>query len=695
MNARRRLAGVRIGVVAAAAIVSARLVQVQITQHARFQRIAQDQWTDTVPLAPRRGDLFDREGRPLALSVTSTRIGVSTKLVRDPHRLAEVLAAVLGDDARDIERRILGAGGGHLVLCKQTFLDPKQQEALRRFPAVTIEEQCARIYPRDEVGATLIGYHRGEKNHCGLELGLDATLSGTPGKATRLNSGNPLRSLGEVVVAPADDGDGLVLTLDAELQEICETQLARAVDEFKAIGGSVLVLDPSCGDILAAASWPMPASRRHPITDVAAWTNRNFSFQYEPGSVFKLFTGAALLGRGAIDTATVIDCADGDFGRFRIHEAEGHDYHRLSFMEAFAHSSNVFFARASLHLSADDLYRDLQSFGFGQRTSAPYPTEQSGMLRPVAKWSGRSQPTIAIGQEVSVTPLQLGLAVAAVANGGTLYAPRLVREVRDAEGRRVRECPPVALRRVIPEGVATVLRTAMGRVVEAGTGKKAAQDWIDLGGKTGTAQKAIAGRGYSDGKHVATFVSLVPWQQPRYVMVTVLDEPPGINHFASQSAAPLTGWIVASVRGSTNLLTDLDQTATPLEDDRRPPTGKVPDVLYLDSGLAVASLEGAGLRVLGAQKAGLVVQQVPAPGAACAVGDTVTLDVRAAQPAQDSHLACPDLAGLSNRQVITLASRLGFPVSVDGVGYVGSQEPLPGAPLPVDGLKVKMVSTWQ
>jgi len=686
---------VRFVIVVAAAVLCGRLVQVQVAQHAHYGQIAQDQWTDSVPLAPRRGDLFDREGRPLALSVTSTRIGVSTRLVKEPQRLARVLAEVLGDDARDIERRILAARGGHLVLCKETFLDAKQQEALRRFPAVTIEEQCARIYPRDEVGATLIGYHRGELNNCGLELGLDATLSGTPGKAIRLNSGNPLRSLGEVVVTPADDGDALVLTIDAELQEICETQLARAVNEFKAVGGSVLVLDPSCGDILAAASWPMPASSDHPITDVAAWTNRNFSFQYEPGSVFKLFTGAALLGRGAIDTATVIDCADGDFGSFTIHEAEGHDYHRLSFMEAFSHSSNVFFARASLHLSADEYYRDLLSFGFGRRTSAPYPTEQSGSLLPPAKWSGRSQPTIAIGQEISVTPLQLGLAVSAVANGGTLYAPRLVREVRDAEGRRVRECQPVALRRVIPDGLATVLRAAMGRVVEEGTGKKAAQDWLDLGGKTGTAQKAIEGRGYSDGKHIATFIALVPWQQPRYVMVTVLDEPPGISHFASQSAAPLCGWIVASVRGSTNLLTDLDQTAMPLEDNRRPPTGKVPDVLYLDSALAVASLEGSGLRVLGAQKSGLVVQQVPAPGAACAVGDTVTLDVRAAQPTPDSHLACPDLAGLSNRQVVTLASRLGFPLNVDGVGYVGSQEPRPGEPLPPGGLKVKMVSTWQ
>lgn len=695
MNPRRRLLSLRIAAVVFATVLAARLVQVQVAQHASYSQIAQDQWTDSVELTPRRGDLFDRAGRPLALSVTATRIGVSGRLVRDRAALAAALADVLGDDRRSIEQRIAAAGNGHLVLSRQAFLDPQQQETLRRFPAVTIEEKCTRIYPREQVGATLIGYHLGEKSHCGLECGLDATLSGTPGHATRLNSGNPLRSLGEVVVDPAHDGDGLVLTIDAELQEICEDQLGRAVAEFHAVGGSVLMLDPTCGDVLAAASWPMPADRNHPITDVAAWTNRNFSFQYEPGSVFKLFTGAALLGSGAIDTATVIDCANGDFGRFRIHEAEGHDYHRLNFMEAFAHSSNVYFARASLHLGADDFYRDLQRFGFGQRTSSPYPAEQGGLLRSPARWSVRSQPTMAIGQEVALTPLQLGLAVAAVANGGTLYAPRLVREVRDPDGRRVREYPPVALRRVMPEGIAAVLRTAMGRVVEAGTGKKAAQDWIDMGGKTGTAQKAIAGRGYADGKHIATFISVVPWQNPRYVLVTVLDEPPGISHFASQSAAPLCGRIVAAVRSNTNLLTDLDATATPLTDDRRPPTAKVPDVLYIDAAVAVSSLERVGLRVLGAQKSGLVVQQVPAPGAACAVGDTVVLDVRAAQPTQDAHVACPDLAGLSNRQVVTLATRLGIPVDVDGVGYVGSQEPAPGSPLPPDGLKVKMVPTWQ
>ena len=461
---------------------------------------------------------------------------------------------------------------------------------------MTIEEQCTRIYPRDQVGATLIGYHRGEKSHCGLEFGLDATLSGTPGKATRLNSGNPLRSLGEVVVTPANDGDGLVLTLDAaaagDLRDAARARGRRSSTRSAA----------RCWSSTRRAATSSPpragrcrASRDHPITDVAAWTNRNFSFQYEPGSVFKLFTGAALLGSGAIDTATVIDCANGDFGRFthprgggpRLPPPQLHGGLR-------ALQQRLLRARLAAPAARTTSTATCRRFGFGQRTSAPYPTEQSGLLRPPAKWSGRSQPTMAIGQEVSVTPLQLGLAVAAVANGGTLYAPRLVREVRDADGRRVRECPPVALRRVIPEGLATVLRTAMGRVVEAGTGKKAAQDWIDIGGKTGTAQKAIAGRGYSDGKHVATFIALVPWQHPRYVMVTVLDEPPGISHFASQSAAPLCGWIVASVRSSTNLLTDLDQTATPLEDDRRPPTGKVPDVLYLDSGLAVAVARGRG-----------------------------------------------------------------------------------------------------
>ncbi len=698
MTTRARFGVARGLVLLGGLLLVARLIQVQVLEHTNYRELADAQWVKAHTLAPRRGDIFDRHGRPLALSVTATTLGVATSRVEDPLPLARVLGPVVGMDPAALARRITKAHGAFLPLRRDAFLEPAQQEALRRFPAITIDEGSARVYPLDGVGASLIGFYhqdsRGDERTAGLECGLDALLAGQPGRAIRLRSADPRRNLGDVVVTPAVHGHDVELTIDADLQEICESQLTRAVSEYGAAGGSVLIIDPSCGDVLAAASWPTLADRTARVTDAAMWNNRNFSFQYEPGSVFKIFTAASLLGAGAIDTATTIDCADGHFDRFVIREADGHEFGRTSFMDAFAKSSNVFFARAVANLTPREFYRDLQTFGFGQRTNAPYPVEPAGLLHAPAQWSGRSQATMAIGQEVAVTPLQLGLAVAAVANGGTLFAPRLVREIRDQDGSLVRHCPPTPLRMVMPPALARTLRTAMARVVSSGTGVAAQRDWIALGGKTGTAQKSVDGRGYAPNKYVATFAGIVPWDAPRLVILTVLDEPRGWHHYAAQSAVPLFGQVVQEIRRSTDWLTDLDRGSVRLAMD--PPGARltVPDVLYLSSPVATARLVAAGLLVDGADKNGIVLQQVPAPGTRIATGSTVVLTVRGTTVAPQTAAVCPDLGGLSNRQVQALAARLGIAVRIDGVGYVVSQAPAAGEPLPSDGLVVTMESTW-
>jgi stage V sporulation protein D (sporulation-specific penicillin-binding protein) len=387
----------------------------------------------------------------------------------------------------------------------------------------------------------------------------------------------------------------------------------------------------------------------------------------------------------------VIDCSDHRFGGFEMSEAAGHRFGRTPFMEAFARSSNVWFARAAGNLSPEEHHRALLDLGFGRGTGVEYPAEGDGILAPPQQWSGRSQPTIAIGQEVAATPLQLGLALAAVANGGTLHAPRVWLEARDTAGEVVQTNPVRPLRRVLPAGLDRTLRRALRRVVTEGTGTAADRPWLAIGGKTGTAQKAIPGRGYRDGLYTATFAGIVPVEDPRLVIVAVLDEPPGIYHYASQSAAPLFGEIVDDIRRTTTWLTDLDLASQPIVIP--PPTRQVavPDVLYLGSAHAARRLGHAGLRVAGADREGVVVDQVPAAGSLLASGETVTVTIRARDLTAQ---ASPDLRGLSNREVQSLAARLGLQVAVEGVGFVADQDPDPGAPVPATGLRVRMAPAW-
>ncbi len=693
----RRLVIVRWSCLLVAAVLSARLVQVQVFQHEKHREAAERQWLEARTITPRRGDLLDRAGRPLALTVSSFQVGVATSRVRDREALVETLADVLDLNPSQVRRQLKAAAGDHTVLARQAFLDQDQQRRLRRFAAVTVDEQIGRVYPLDGLGAALLGFFRvepkGTVHQTGLERSLDQFLSGRAGRAMRVRSGVLGQDHGEVVVEPVRHGHHVVLTLDADLQEICESRLAESVKATGARAGSVLVVEPRTGDVLASASWPQVATRERSVSDLACWSDRNLTAAYEPGSVFKIFTAAALLTRGAIDTATVYDCSQNQLDGMTLREAAGKRYGRLTFMDAFKFSSNVWFARAVANLSRDEMHRALLDFGFGRGSGAPYPAENDGRLAPPAAWSARSQATLAIGQEISATPLQLGMAAAAVANGGTLMAPRFYSEVRGPDGATLRTVPPQPLRQVMPRGLDVLLREAMGRVVREGTGTLAARSWVTIGGKTGTAQKAAPGRGYADGLHSATFIGMLPLEAPRLVVVAVLDEPDRAHHFASRSATPLFAAIVDDIRRTTAWLTDVDHQSERLVLDAEPERVQVPDVVLLSSARAAVRLRQAGLEVRGGERSGRVVQQVPAAGSLLVPGAEVTLTVAAA--VGDQQQASPDVRGLSNREVRELAARLGVPVRITGVGYARQQEPPPGERLTDAGLLVRMGDPWR
>ncbi|MFH2054222.1 MAG: penicillin-binding transpeptidase domain-containing protein [bacterium] len=685
-------------VVAAGLVLAVRVVQIQVFQHDHYLAEAEVKWTQEIPLFPERGNIYDRNGEPLALSVTSWRVGVSAGLAEDPQATAATVASALGIDADDLAARIRRAGARHLVIAADTVLDREQKLKLMADPAITLEDLRSRLYPRDAVGASLVGFFRyGEEKDVatGLESSLAGYLAGKEGLAREIKTPQRNRNLGHIVIQEPEHGKSVTLTLDAELQAICEEQLGKAVTGYGAQGGSVLVLDPRTGDVLAAASWPLAGPRAHPQSQLGVWTNLNFTAQYEPGSVFKIFTMASLLGNCAIDTATVFDCSDPDFGSFKIHNEGRHEYGDLPLMRAFSKSSNIYFARAVGNLSDQEFYRDLVDFGFGEPTNLPYGGQAGGVLYHPSRWSGRSKSTLAIGHELMATPIQLGMALCAVANGGVLYAPRLVRSLTDPGSQTTVDLAPQALRRIMSPHLTEVLREGMARVVKEGTGVAARLDWITTGGKTGTAQKAKDGR-IAPGAYVASFAGLAPIDDPRLVVITVLDEPAYRYHFASQSAVPLFRDILVEVRNRTRWLTDVpgDRTATTLIAEKGTQV-KVPDVLYLAVPNAAQRIAAAGLSLDGGERDGLVVQQVPAAGTLCPAGAPVSLTVVARRAGNAPAAAlCPDFAGLSDRQVRSLAARLGVPVRIQGSGFVMIQDVAAGDELAGREVTVRMGGLW-
>ncbi len=680
-------------------MLAGRVIQIQVFAHEHYGRIAQVVWGKTIALSPERGRIEDRNGKALALSVTTWQVGVPTSLSKDLEQTAATAAGALGLDQGLLLRRLRAACGRYVPLADHVNLTREQKLALAGDQAITMDMNLTRAYPHDGVGASLLGFFRyGAKDTVatGLEFSLASYLAGKPGTARMVKTPVGTKDLGRIVLEEPVNGEDLTLTLDIELQSICEDQLRRSVSRCQALGGSVLVLDPHNGDILAAAGWPLMTTRQAAHANPAVWNNCNFTSQYEPGSVFKVFTMASLLGNSAIDTATVFDCNDPHFDGYSIDNENHHRYGNLSLMRAFTKSSNIYFARAVGNLSDQEFYRDLVGFGFGQLTSLPYRGQVKGILRNPLQWSKRSKSTLGIGQEIAVTPLQLGLALCAVANGGTLYAPRLILDITSPLTGRKEEVDPLPLRRVMSPELAAVLREAMRRVVAEGTGVAAKMDWITTGGKTGTAQLSTDGRSLTAGAYMASFGGLAPVDNPRLVILTVLNQPRGIYHFASQSAVPLFREILGEIRNETDWLTDVPGARTAIV--AAPAKGKlvaVPDVLFLTVGNAAQRLGAEGFLIAGAERPGLVVQQVPGPGTLCKPGKTIMLTVGPKQPQHMVDRAlCPDFSGLSDRQVRSLAGRLGIKVVLNGNGYVLDQDIVPGQPLEGRSVRVKMGSLW-
>ncbi|MGB8932464.1 MAG: penicillin-binding protein 2, partial [Anaeromyxobacteraceae bacterium] len=521
------------------ATVLARAVQLQVVQQDRLASEARDQYLRQLVLKPRRGVVTDRTGVPLAVSADAESVFVDPEAFeRAPAAAVQKLARTLGVDVRTITRRV---GQKARFAWLKRRISPAEAAAIRKLqvPGVALVAESKRYYPKGSFAANLLGFVGDDGNGLeGLEREFDEVLRGEPSRVPSLRDG-----AGRTVLRDAPDpgrtreGARVELTIDQGLQLATERALSRAVTGSHALSGMAIALDPATGEIFALATWPTFNPNAPRTGEVLK--NRAVTDTWEPGSTFKTFTIAGALDRGVLKPNDAIDCGNGSLtiGAHTIHDHGGVGWAGPS--KILALSSNVGAARIGARLGRDGLHDVLTSFGFGERTGVGLPGEHRGQIPPFR--SDIAVATASFGHGVTATALQITAAMAAIANGGVLVRPRVVKRVVDvASGEVLEEGRPEQVRRAVqPDVAATVARWLAGVIEnEKGTGRRARLDGWRAGGKTGTAQKAdsVSG-GYSADRHFSSFVGFAPLEAPRITIGVFIDEPKG-EIFGGEVAAP-------------------------------------------------------------------------------------------------------------------------------------------------------------
>jgi cell division protein FtsI (penicillin-binding protein 3) len=617
--------------------VTLRLAHLQLVRGPELAALADRQFSRTVTFQAQRGPIVDRRGVVLAASGPAESLFVHPRNVADPGRTAARLAPLLGLPVAEV-REALGSARPFVWLKRR--LPPPVAEAVRalREPGLGLVPEPLRLYPNRELAAHVVGFEGFDGGLEGVERGWDETLAGTPGKAVvgRDALGREL-AIQRVLQAPAP-GHGLMLTLDLYVQHVAEREIDAAWRRTRAKAAMAVVMDPRTGDVLAVAI--RPTFNPNTFGDVPSpdvWRNRAVTDPFEPGSTFKAILAAAALEEGVVRPDDAIFAENGAITIARTTIRDWKKYGWLTFAEVLQNSSNVGSIKVGQALGGPRYYRYMTAFGFGAPTGIGLAGESRGMLRDVPRWSALSLPTMSIGQEVSVTAMQMVAAFGAIANDGTLMRPRLVRSVFDADGREVRRFGPVAVRQVISPRTSRTLRRLLVGVVEHGTGHNAAIPGFEVAGKTGTAQKLDPNtRRYSRAPGVLSFVGFAPADAPRFVMLVMLDEPK-TERWGSEAAAPIFAAI------GREILRHLDvpsPDAPPVQIVSGPEAGPrirlvgaaeplptpdgMPDVRGLPLRQALDTLSPFNLRVELSGR-GVVVEQTPPPGAALDGAPTVKL----------------------------------------------------------------------
>jgi cell division protein FtsI (penicillin-binding protein 3) len=719
--------------------ITARLFWLQLIRHSDYVERAQKQQQRTFEVAPRRGILYDRNMRELAMTVQVDSIYAVPNEIDDKNKTsyARTLASLTHIDAADAQStedqiaKRLNDGHGFAWVARRVKPEVSARVRALNLKGVYFQKEFQRFYPNSQIAAQALGYVGIDDNGLGgLEQKFDSRLHGTPGRVlTAIDARRHV--LGSVEHEP-DPGQNLQLTIDENIQFMAETALDHAMQKERADNGTIVVQDVHTGQILALAVRPTfnPNDFRH--TTPALLKDHAVSDVYEPGSVFKLVTYSSALDSNVAKPDDLIDCQGGQItlaGRVIHDDKSDRGMHVVTVATALARSSDVAAVKLALKVGQDRFYQYVRDFGFGARTGMELPGETRGLLRPTSRWNGSSIGSIAIGQEVGVTPIQLVSMVSTIANGGTYLPPHILMPSQLDAGTNGQSTPllqsrpfklndelpnplPPGAHRVISEMTSAQMRKMMEGVVLYGTGKEAQLNGFSAGGKTGTAQKVDpATHLYSKTMHIASFAGIAPVNNPAIAVAIVIDNPKVGSYYGTAVSAPVFAEVAQQVLEYLGVPHDVEvqQPRTPAKKDQKVELAEddssaaqdnvnalfaAVNDLPADDPLRAPPVQGNSQSSTSAPSSTADANHESAVTQNAASSTTSQIASKSGQkpPSQvtindGKKLAVPTLIGMTVRKVIETASAAGLDVEIVGSGTAREQAPAPGTQVPI-GTKI-------
>jgi cell division protein FtsI (penicillin-binding protein 3) len=656
-NSHRRALFVALALVAWMFAIGVRLVQLQVNQHVDLAARARNQQLGAIETSAVRGQLLDRQGRELARSIDTSSFFADPREVTNPDEAARRIASITGQDRVELANRLREAKDGNkkfIWITRRLDVATANQIDALNLNGVYSRKEAKRFYPNDSLAAHVLGFvGLDEIGQSGVEQYYNEKIRGESGKVY-LEMDRERRAFESHEVQP-HPGQTVVLTIDQSIQYRTEQALGAAVERAKAKSGTAIVMDPRTGEILALANAPSFDPNRPPKGLAEDRVNGALQTIYEPGSTFKVVAYAAAIEEGLVKPEDKIDCQMGQItvaGRL-IHDHK--PFGVLTIAEALAQSSNVGVIKLGLLAGNEKMFEYIKRFGFGARTGIDLKGESPGILRVLNRWQPSSIGSIAIGQEIAVTPLQMAAAYCAIANDGMLVKPYLVRELRSPDGGVLFQAKPETRRILRPE-TAAALRTMFEGVTVFGTARKAQLDGYTVAGKTGTAQKIDPKtRAYSATKFIGSFVGFAPVKNPAVVIIVVIDEPQGAYH-GGDVAAPVFQEIAKQILPELSVTPDqeLKTRPEPIAQASRP------------------SPEQAREEQMQTER-----REATLPKVARAFSGQTREVVFA--PATNRAALMPDLRGQSVRDAVRICAQLGLRLEARGEGHAARQVPAAGS----------------
>jgi len=675
-----------------------RLGFLQIVRGEELKKGALEQWTKGITIKSKRGIIYDRNGKKLALSVSASTVWASPPDIKDPERTAKEVARVLNLDEEYVYEKITKRVGTEKI--KQWITNEEAQELRKlKLPGIEIVDDNKRYYPYGNFAAHVLGFTNIDNNGLeGLEHTYDDYLTGVPGRWIKTtDAASRQLPFDDEKIYEASDGLSIVTTIDEAIQHFVEKAAEKALILNKAKKVTIIAMEPQTGDILALANKPDydPNNPREPLDEelkeswanlsqdellekwYEMWRNTAISDVYEPGSTFKIITAAAALEENIAKPDSHYYCNGfiRDIKGVVLRCSQWYNPHGpQTLVEGMNNSCNIVFVNLGRQVGRDLLLKYIKAFGFGETTGIDLNGEQGGIV-PQNPESIRevNLATMSYGHGVAVTPIQLVNAVAAIANGGNLMEPRLVKELIDSEGNIVKSFDPVVKRKVLSESTSKTMLEMLEQVVRDGTGTKAYIPGMRVGGKTGTAQKIIDGK-YAPGKYIASFAAVAPVDDPKIALLVIIDEPSAGQYYGGTIAAPVAKEILEET------LNYLEVTPIFTEEEKAMMTEKVtvPDVRNMKIGEGGKILTDIGLRYtteyLDLTSDSVILDQFPLPGTEVQKGSIVDLYLNIKE---GETIIMPNLIGKDKSEVIEILNNLNLNYELRGEGKAKSQNPNP------------------